>query len=57
MIGKKIDDKEALELKGFIIITLIKEKKLWKKTQFKVDDIFGDIKSKDNISQDQIKKT
>ena len=25
-----------------------------KKTQFKVEDVFGDVKSKDNFSQEQI---
>ena len=56
MLDKKIDEKEALELKKFHTVYLHKRKKNMAGIRFEIEDIFGDIKSKDNISQDQIIK-
>ena len=53
---KKIDEKEALELKKIYNHYLYKRKEIMKNTQFRVEDVFGDIISEDNISQDQIIK-
>ena len=35
---------------------LIKRSELMKNTQFKVEDVYGEVISKDNLSQDQITK-
>ena len=56
MLDKKKDAKEALELKKVNNHYLDKRKKILKKTQFKVEDVFGDIISKDIFSQEQINK-
>ena len=56
MVDKKIDEKEALELKKFFNHYLDKRKDFMKNIQFKVEDIFGEIISKDNFSQEQITK-
>ena len=56
MIDKKIDEKEALELKKIYNHYLDKRKDIMKNTQFKVEDVFGDVISKDNFSQEQITK-
>ena len=56
MVDKKIDEKEALELKKTFNHYLDKRKEVTKKTQFKVEDAFGDVLSKDNFSQEQINK-
>ena len=50
---KKIDEKEALELKRIYNHYLDKRKENMRNTQFKVEDVFGDIISKDNFSQDK----
>ena len=55
LVDKKIHGKEALEVKVFIIITLIK-KEILKSTSFKVEDVFGDVISKDTFSHGQITK-
>ena len=52
---KKIDEKEAQELKKIYNHYLDKRKEIMKNTQFKVD-VFGDVISKDNFSQEQITK-
>ena len=56
MVDKKIDEKEAQELKKIYDQYIIKRSKIMKNTQFKVEDAFGDVISKDNFSQQQITK-
>ena len=56
MIDKKIDEKEALELKKIYNPYLDKRKEIMDSTKFKVEDIFGDVISKDSISPEQITK-
>ena len=56
MVDKKIDEKEALELKKIYTHYLDKRKVIMKNTQFRVEDVFGDVMSKDNFSQEQITK-
>ena len=56
MIDKKIDEKEALELKKIYNHYLDKRKQIMDSTKFKVEDIFGDVISKDPISPEQITK-
>ena len=56
MIDKKIDQKEALELKKIYNHYLDKRKDIMDSTKFKVEDIFGDVISKDTISNEQITK-
>ena len=52
MMAKKIDEKEAEELNKIYNHYL---EDFMKNTQFKVD-VFGDVLSKDNFSQEQITK-
>ena len=56
MVDKKIDEKEAQELKKIYNHYLDKRKEFMKNTQFKVEDVFGDVISKDDFSQEQITK-
>ena len=56
MIDKKIDEKEASELKKIYNHYIDKRKEIMNSTKFKVEDIFGDIISKDSISPEQITK-
>ena len=56
MVDKKIDEKEAEELKKIYNHYIDKRKEILKNTEFKVEDVFGDIISKDNFSQEQITK-
>ena len=56
MIDKKIDQKEAEQLKQIYIHYIDKKSELMKNTQFKVEDVFSDIISKDSISPEQITK-
>ncbi len=56
MIDKKIDEKEASELKKIYNHYLDKRKEIMNSTKFNVEDIFGDIISKDSISTEQITK-
>ena len=56
MIDEKIDEKEALELKKIYIHYLDKRIEIMKSTKFKVEDIFGDVVSKDSIPPEQITK-
>ena len=56
MIDKKIDEKEALELKKIYNHHVDKRKEIVDSTKFKVEDIFGDVNSKDSISPEQITK-
>ena len=53
MVDKKIDEKEALELKRNYNHYLDKKKDIMKNTQFEVEDVFGGIISTDNFSQVQ----
>ena len=56
MIDKKIDQKEADQLKQIYNHYVDKKSEIMKNTQFKVEDIFNDIIHKDTISQEQITK-
>ena len=56
MIEKKIDEKESLELKKIYIHYVDKREEIMNLTKFRVEDIFGDIVSKDSISPEQITK-
>ena len=56
MIDKKIDEKEANELKKMYNQYIDKRSEIMKNTSFKVEDVFGDVISKDNFSQEQITK-
>ena len=56
MIDKKIDEKEALELKKIYNHYLDKRKEIMNSIKFKVEDIFGDVISKDSVSPEQITK-
>ena len=56
IIEKKIDEKEASELKKIYNHYVYKQKKIMDSTKFKVEDIFGDVISKDSISPEQITK-
>ena len=54
MVDKKIDDKEAQELKKIYNHYIDKRSGIMKNTSLKVEDVFGDVISKDNFSQEQI---
>ena len=56
MIDKKIDEKDAEQFKQIYNHYIDKIKEIMKNTQFKVEDVFGDVISKDNFSQEQITK-
>ena len=56
MVDKKIEEKEASELKKIYNHYLDKRKEIMDSTKFKVEDIFGDVISKDSISPEQITK-
>ena len=56
MVDKRIDQKEAEELKKIYNHYIDKRKEIMKKTQFRVEDVSGDVISKDNFSQEQITK-
>ena len=56
MIDKKIDEKEAEQLKQIYNHYVDKKFEIMKNTQFKVEDIFTDVISKDTISTEQITK-
>ena len=56
MIDKKIDEKEAQELKKIYNHYLDKRKEIMKNTQFRVEDVFGDVILKDNLCHEQITK-
>ena len=56
MIDKKIDEQEALEMKKIYNHYIDKRKEIMDSTKFKVEDIFGDVISKDSISPEQITK-
>ena len=50
MVDKKIDEKEAQELKKIHNHYIDKRSEIMKKTSFKVEDIFGDVVSRDSFS-------
>ena len=54
MIEKKTDEKEALELKKIYNHYIDKRKQIMDSTKFKVEDLFGDVISKDSNSPEQI---
>ena len=56
MVDKQIEEKEAEELKTIYNHYIDKRSEIMKNTQFKVEDVFGDVISKDNFSQEQITK-
>ena len=56
MVDKKIDEKEAEQLKQIYNHYFDKRKEIMKSTQFKVEDVFTDVISKDTISTEQITK-
>ena len=56
MIDKKLDQKEAEQLKKFYNQYLDKRKDVMKNISFKVEDVFGDVISKDKFSQEQMTK-
>ena len=56
MIDKKIDQKEAEQLKQIYNHYVDKKSEIMKNTQFKVEDIISDVISKDTISTEQITK-
>ena len=56
MIDKKIDEKEAMVLKKIYNRYIDKKSEIMKNTSFRVEDVFGDVISKDGISPEQITK-
>ena len=56
MVDKKIDEKEAQELKKIYNHYIDKRTEIMKNTSCKVEDVFADIISKNNFSQEQITK-
>ena len=56
MVDKKIDEKEAEQLKQTYNHYIDKRKEIMKSTQFKVEDVFTDVISKGTISTEQITK-
>ena len=56
MIFKIIDDKEANKFEKFFKNYPVKRKEIMKNTQFKAQNTFGDIISKDSISPEQTTK-
>ena len=55
-IDKKIDQKEADQLKQICNHYVDKKSEIMKNTQFKVEDIFNEVINKDSISTEQITK-
>ena len=56
IIDKKIDENEAQELKNIYNHYIDKKSEILKNTKFEVEDILGDVISKDTISPEQITK-
>ena len=56
MIDKKFDHKESEKLKQICNHYLDKKSEIMKSTQFRVEDVFTDVISKDTISAKQITK-
>ena len=55
-VDKKFNEKEAVDLKKNYNHYIDKRSEIIKNTCFKVEDVFGDVISKDNYSQEQITK-
>ena len=56
MVNKKIDEKEAEQLKQIYNHYIDKKSEIMKNTSFKVENVFSDVINKDTISQEQIIK-
>ena len=56
MIDKKIDEKEAEQLKQNYNHYLDNRSEILKTTPFKVEDVFGDVISKDSVSTEETTK-
>ena len=56
MVDKKIDQKEAEQLKQIYNHYVDKRKEIMDSTKFRVEDVFGDVISKDSISPEEITK-
>ena len=56
MIDKKIDGREAEELKKIYNHYFDKRSEIMKNTNIKVEDVFGDVINKENFSREQITK-
>ena len=56
LFDNKIDEKKAEELKKIYNNYLDKRKEILNSTSFKVQDVFGDVISKDNFSQEKLTK-
>ena len=56
LIDKKINEKESEQLKQIYNHYIDKKSEIMKKTQFKVEDVFTDVISKDTFSAEQITK-
>ena len=56
MVDKKIDEKEAQQLKKIYNPYLDKQNEFMISTKFRVEDIFVDVISKDSISPEQLTK-
>ena len=56
MVDKKIDKKEAQELKKNYFHYIDKTSEIMKNAPLRVEDVFGDVISKDYFSQEQITK-
>ena len=56
MIDKKIDQKEAEQLKQIYNHYIDKREEIMENTSFKVEGVFGVVRSKDSISPEQITK-
>ena len=54
MIDKKNDQKEAEQLKQIYNHYIDQRKDIMKNTQFRIEDVFGDVISKDKFYQKQI---
>ena len=57
MFDRNFDEKEAVQLKQIYNHYIDRRKEIMNSTKFKVEDIFGDLISKDPISTEQITKT
>ena len=56
MVDQRIDERETSELKKIYNHYIDKRSEFMKNTQFKVEDVFGDVISKDSFSPEQITK-
>ena len=56
MVDKKINEKESEQLKQIYNHYIDKKSEIMKNTQFKVEDLFTDVISKDTFPTEQITK-